>query len=158
MKKHDPENSIGFVLSDVARLIRRDFYRRVENQSLTPAQSHALACIAKKEGIKQGELAQQLEVQPITASRMVDRLTGSGWVERHPDPDDRRTVRLFTTEAAQPILDFMWEQATKTREEALRTLSDDDREFLLKTLQTIRNNLLSGACGTGPSTPDDTTE
>lgn len=142
MKEYDPNRSIGFVLSDVARLLRRNFNRRIEKFGLTPAQCQALAHLAGHQGIKQGALAQILEVQPITLCRVIDRLASAGWVERRPNPDDRRTVQLFLTEAAGPILDFMWAQAIKTREETLETLSAEDCELLLDTLHTMRTNLL----------------
>lgn len=142
MVAHDPEQSVGFVLIETARLLRRNFNRRVESLGLTPAQSQALAHVAKRQGIKQGALAQILEVQPITLCRLIDRLADAGWVERRRDPDDRRTVRLFLTDEAGPVVDFMWQQAMKTREEALESLSAEDRDRLLGTLQTVRANLL----------------
>lgn len=142
-EKHDPEKSLGFVMIDVARLLRRRFNRRIESLGLTPAQSQALAHLVKREGIKQGALAQIMEIQPITLCRLIDKLAAAGWVERRPDPDDRRTVRLFMTEEAGPIVEFMWKQAAKTREEALQDLSDENRDVLLKTLQTVRINLLA---------------
>src|SRR5690348_13133430 len=86
----DPERSFGFLLYDAARLLRRDFDRRARRIGLTRAQWSVLANLVRNEGVNQAGLADIMEIQPITLVRLLDRLEEAGWIERRPDPTDRR--------------------------------------------------------------------
>jgi MarR family transcriptional regulator, transcriptional regulator for hemolysin len=147
---HRPRHTFGFMLSDVARLMRRNFNRRVQSLGLTQAQWMLLARIARQEGARQAQLAEILEMQPISVARLIDRMEASGWVERRKDPTDRRAVNLYLTKKAAPILDELWDRADETQTVALEGLSPDQREALMKALETIRENLV-GDCSTGES-------
>lgn len=138
----NPEKSIGFLINDVTRLMRRNLNRRAQDLGLPQAQWRALAFLSRKQGVKQITLADSLEVQPITLARMIDRLEEAGLVTRRPDPDDRRAVRLYLTAEAQPLLDQMWERAAKTQDDAMADLSVAERENLIKSLQRIKQSLL----------------
>jgi len=144
MVSHDPNRSFGFIVSDVTRLLRRSFNRRAQRMGLglTPAQWQTLAHLRRNEGINQGALAQILEVQPITLSRLIDRLEAAGWVDRRPDPGDRRAVRLFLTAAAEPILDRIRAVAMETIAEAMAGIPDAERERIIDALLIVRENLL----------------
>ncbi|HKJ75351.1 MAG TPA: MarR family transcriptional regulator [Alphaproteobacteria bacterium] len=146
-----PRLTVGFVLSDIARLMRRNFNRRVQSLGLTQAQWMLLARIARHEGAKQAQLAELLEMQPISVARLIDRMEASGWVERRPDPKDRRAVNLYLTKKAEPILGELWERAEETQTIALAGLSTANREDLLKALETVRENLI-GDCSQGDKT------
>src|SRR3546814_4821449 len=93
MRTPDPDRSLGFLLNDVSRLMRRNLNRRVQALGLTQSQWRALAYLSRQEGINQVTLADTLEVQPITLARLIDRLEAAGWVERRRHPSDRRAVR-----------------------------------------------------------------
>ena len=137
-----PRLTIGFALSDVARLMRRNFNRRVQSLGLTQAQWLLLARIARHEGAKQAQLAEILEMQPISIARLIDRMEAAGWVERRPDPNDRRAVNLYLTEKAGPIIDEMWNRADETQALALAGLSPTARDELNLALETMRENLI----------------
>src|SRR6202023_1416142 len=94
MKMELPENNLGFLLHDVARLMRKRFEQNA--RGLKPPRSRAwvLAHRARHEGIQQGGLAEILEVEPITLTRILDRLEESELVERGLHPTDRR-IRLL---------------------------------------------------------------
>ena len=92
-----PYQGVGALLVEVGRLLRRNFNRRAQELGLTQAQWQALAHLSRKQGINQACLADLLEVQPITLARLIDRLAAAGWVERRPDPADRRAQRLYLT-------------------------------------------------------------
>jgi hypothetical protein len=79
-------DSIGFLISDVSRLMRRRFDERARTIGVTRPQWRALTALSRHEGINQGQLADLLEVEPITLCRMVDRLEDAGHVERRRDP------------------------------------------------------------------------
>ncbi|MBK1697300.1 MarR family winged helix-turn-helix transcriptional regulator [Rhodovibrio salinarum] len=138
---NQPNQSLGFLLHDVQRLLRRNFARRTQHLGLTQAQWQTLAYLARCEGINQAKLAELLDIQPITLTRQIDRLEASNLVERQRDPDDRRAVRLYLTEAATPLLESLWAFAEETREDALAGVSAQTRETLIQTLQEMRRNL-----------------
>jgi MarR family transcriptional regulator for hemolysin len=133
--------TFGFLLHDTARLMRRDFERRSRSTGLTRAQWAVLAYLARSEGTSQAALAEMLDIEPITLVRLLDRLEAAGWVERRPDPSDRRVRRLFLTETARPLMDQFQELAAATREAALGGLSEAERHQLTDLLTKVRNNL-----------------
>jgi MarR family transcriptional regulator for hemolysin len=136
-----PEQSIGFLLADVSRLLRRDFDRRVRSLELTQAQWRAIAHLARGDGIRQAALAESLEVKPITLTRLIDRLEAAGWVRRTADPEDRRASLLYLTPKAQPILDQMWARADEARADLLAGVPDSAQDLLVRTLVTMKQNL-----------------
>lgn len=142
-----PQQALGFILSDVARLIRRNFNRQVQSLGLTQAQWQVLAHLSRNQGMRQIQLADTLDMQPISVARIIDRMQASGWVERRPDPADRRAFNLYLTPQANPILEKMWEQGTHTRTEALKDIPVADQELLLRTLLRMRENLSHDAEG-----------
>lgn len=135
------DRNLGFLLYDAARLMRRDFDRRARSLGLSRAQWSVLAHLARKEGVKQAELAEVLDVQPITLARQIDRLERSGLVCRRPDPEDRRVRRLYLSALAEPILTQLRALGRETRAEALRGLSQEQRRSLTQILARIRDNL-----------------
>lgn len=139
-----PDQSLGFLISDVSRLLRSDFNRRVRSLGLTQAQWRAIAQLARDEGIKQATLAERLEVAPITLARLIDRLEDSGWVKRCADPDDRRLSRLFLTSKVQPVLDEMRAHAAQAVDAALSRVGSEDKRRLVRTLERMKQNLSAG--------------
>jgi DNA-binding MarR family transcriptional regulator len=137
--------TIGFVLHDVARLLRKRFEQRARSLGLTRSQFQVLAHLAKREGIQQSALADALDIEPITLGRILDKLAAGGFIERRPHASDRRIWLLYLTPKARPVLDLMQEPAEKTRAEALKGVSEKDREQLLATLGRMKVNLIE-AC------------
>lgn len=135
-------DSIGFLIGDVSRLIRRRFDERARSLGSTRAQWKTLLILSRNEGINQGQLADLLEVEPITLSRMIDRLEEAELVERRRAPDDRRAWQVFLTPAAQPILRQLRAHADALTEAAFEGIGDADRARLADTLARIRDNLL----------------
>ena len=142
MPAEDLNRTLGFLLHDASRLMRKRVDRRARALGLTRAQWRVLAQLRRREGINQSALADILEIENITMGRHIDRLEDAGWVERRPDPEDRRAWRLYLAEKVQPILDEMRVLSDETREEALAGLSPDQRDILIDGLVTIKDNLL----------------
>ncbi|MBX9885141.1 MAG: MarR family transcriptional regulator [Novosphingobium sp.] len=136
------QNNIAFLTSDVSRLLRKRFDVVSRRFGVTGPQWRMLAALRRTPGINQGALAQWLEVEAITAGRMIDRLEKSGMVERRADPNDRRAWRLFLTAAATPLLDELFTCATDVFEEALHGFAPDESALLLALLERVRANLL----------------
>ncbi|MBI3512842.1 MAG: MarR family transcriptional regulator [Proteobacteria bacterium] len=141
--KNVPERTLGLVLHDVARFLRKRFEQRAREAELglTRAQWSVLAHLARHEGINQAALAQILEIEPITLVRLLDRLQAAGLVERRPDSNDRRARVLYLTPAARPLLDRIWTLAAVVREEAMAGLPEAEREQLFRMLLKIKANL-----------------
>ena len=135
------KDTIGFLLSDTARLMRRDFERRARPVGLTRAQWQALFNLARNEGCNQATLADLLDVEPITLARVIDRLEASGLVERRLDPGDRRARLLFLGERAHPLLEELRALGAETREVALAGISEEERHQLARLLTRMRANL-----------------
>jgi len=141
MTSYSPERSLGFVLHDVSRLLRRAFDRRARTIGLTRAQWFVLAHLSRNEGINQAALADIMEIEPITLVHQLDRLEAAGWIERRLDPEDRRVRLLFLTDGGRPILDRMYELGSETRAEAVAGLSEAEHDALIDTLLRIKTNL-----------------
>lgn len=138
---YDPDRSFGFLLHDAARLLRRDFERRARALGLTRAQWAAIAHLRRQEGCNQSTLADLLDVEPITLARLLDRMEAAGFIERHPDPADRRARLVFLTAKAKPLIDRLAEFAIETRQTALAGLSPEEQERLVDALLRVRANL-----------------
>jgi MarR family transcriptional regulator, transcriptional regulator for hemolysin len=138
---YDPERSFGFLLHDIARLLRKKFDQRARGLGLSRAQWQLLVHLSRHEGINQSGLAEILEIESITVGRLVDRMEEAGWVERRLDPSDRRARLLYTTEKVAPVMERMRELAEATRNEALAGLSPAARDALIDTLIQVRGNL-----------------
>ncbi len=136
-----PQRGFGFLLKDVVRLMGRNFERRIAPLGMTQSQWRALLRLARKEGVNQASLAEQLDIRPISMTQTIDRLQAAGLVERRPDPDDRRAVRLYLTEAARPLLRQIDGLIAATLEEALAGLSEAARHQLVEQLARIKENL-----------------
>lgn len=141
----DGSTNLGFLLHDVARLMRKRFEQHARGLGLTRSQWHALAYLSRNENISQTGLADLLDLEPITLSRIVDRLVDTGFVERVPDPSDRRVWRLRLTKAGRSKLEQVRAPGDKTRAETLDGITEADRARLLETLSAMRSNL-SAAC------------
>lgn len=138
---HSNHSTLGFVLHDVARLLRRRFEQHARGSGLTRSQWQVLAYLERNEGIHQSGLAELLEIEPITLGRIVDKLQALSLVERRPHPTDRRIWLLWLTPKARPRLTKLKALGDLTRSEALADISDRDREHLLKTLTILKANL-----------------
>ena len=144
--------TLGFLLHEVARLLRRRFEQNARCSGLTRSQWQVLATLATNEGINQSGLAELLEIEPITLGRIVDKLEARGLIERHPDPSDRRVWLLHLTPAARPKLTQLRGLGDVTRGEALAGVSEADTERLLRTLQALKANL-ADACNAQAAGP-----
>jgi len=141
--KFDPDRKLGFLINDLARLLRRNFDRRLQSLGLTQAQWRAVAHLSRNEGLTQISLAEILEVQAITLTRLIDRMESAGWVERRKHPSDRRAVQLYLTAKCQPILAQMQDRASETMADALTGIGTASEQQVVETLQRIKNNLVT---------------
>lgn len=142
MQQDPAQPTIGYLIADLTRLFGRVFDRRAAHLGLTRAQWRALKRIHDQEGLSQVELADGMDMEPIAVGRVVDRLQKAGFVERRPDPDDRRRWRLHLRPQARQVMDGIVEVSTRLRAEALKGLSGNEVEALLRSLLHVRDNLV----------------
>lgn len=138
--------SIGFILNDSARLYRRAFNARVKDSGITALQWRLITYLKRHAGIRQGPLAELIEVEPITLSRMVDRLVEAGLVERRADPADRRAWQLHLTARAGELLGGIRPEVEALNDEALEGLSAAERDQLVDLVERVRANLSRRVC------------
>lgn len=139
---HRPiQREIAFTIMDVARLLKTYADQRARQYGMTRAQWAVLFRLDRSEGLKQSELAELLDLQPITLTRLLDRLAGNGLIERRADPNDRRANRLFLTPAARPLLERLSTLGEAMMDTVLAGLDANSVERLLADLDTLRENL-----------------
>ncbi len=137
----DETRQMGFLIHDVARLLRREFDRRGKRTDATRAQYVALARIRNQEGLSQTELAALMDIRPITLTRIIDRLVEKSWVERRAHPTDRRMWLLYLTPKARPHTDKMREVARDVRKKAFNGIPSQDLQKLRWMLEKVKDNL-----------------
>jgi DNA-binding MarR family transcriptional regulator len=136
------DEPVGTIVVQVARLVRLSFDKRARQIGVTRPQWQVLSVLARNEGINQGALADLLEVEAVTAGRMIDRMQEAQLVERRPDPADRRAWRLYPTERGAELLDTLRPLAIETYEIALNGIDENERQHLQALLEKMRANLL----------------
>ena len=140
-----PQPSINrefaFTLNDVARLLRTYADYKAAQLGLTRAQWAVLVRVERLEGLNQSELAEGLDLQPITLTRLVDKLSDSGLIERRPDPTDRRAKRLFLTAAARPLLERLSELGEETMANTLAGVDSASVKDMVAKLSLVKENL-----------------
>lgn len=132
---------LGYLVHDVARLIRAEFAARAIRHRMTQTDLRTIAYLGRMEGCSQRELAEVIEVRPITLGRQIDLLETSGMIERRPDPVDRRAVCLYLTPKSRARLEQLHEIGDAIYERATRNLTKTERETLLRLLDTVRETL-----------------
>lgn len=138
---NDETDRLGFLLHDASRLMRKRFEQRAMGYGLSSAQWRLLVRVFKEEGVAQARLAELLEIEPISVSRLIDRMEEADWIERRFDPADRRVRTIYLTERSRPIFGEMRALATDVYANALAGLSDEQRRTTLLGLKTICSNL-----------------
>lgn len=149
MFSEDLSRNFGFLVNDVARLLRTAYDRRIREIDLTRAQWWVLTHLYRANGVTQTELAETLEIEKPTLGRLLDRLEEKGWVRREHDASDRRVWRVHLTREVEPALRKMRVLARDLRRDALAGISETEAERFVDTLLAIKGNLLRGT----PSVP-----
>src|SRR4029078_9453815 len=125
MPHRSQNRELVFTISDVGRLLRTYADQKARHFGQTRAQWAVLLRLEGREGLKQFGLPEDLDIQPITLTRLVDRLCDNGLIERRPDPNDRRAKLLYLTPAARPLLERISTQVEVLAEEVLAGLAPD---------------------------------
>lgn len=141
MFREDLSRNFGFILNDVARLMRTTFDRRVKSLGLTRSQWWVLNHLFRNDGVTQSELADILEVKKATLGRLLDRMEQRGWIRREGHVGDRRAKRVFLTDEVEPAIKAMRTAAAAVRRDALSGLPATEQEQFVDALLAIKSNL-----------------
>ena len=134
-------HGVGFLITDIGRRLRRAFQKRMVGNSLTLAQARALVYVSRHCGIRQVDLADMLEVQPITLARLIDQLEQQGLVERRSDPNDRRAYQLHPTDKAEPHIQEIFTVIDGIRQDVLAGFNEQELALLSNVLTRMRDRL-----------------
>jgi MarR family transcriptional regulator for hemolysin len=132
--------TLPFEIGETAHALRKAFDRRAVGLGVTRAQWKVLFRLTRQPGMRQIELADMLDIEPITLSRIVDRLEEAGLVERAADPADRRAWRLHVTARAQPLVEKLRAVADEMISEAFAGIDPKDIEITRRVLGRAREN------------------
>jgi len=135
------DSNFLFTLGELHRLIRAYADKEAARYGITRAQWAVLVKVERREGLKQTELAEQMEMQPITLTRLIDKLCDNGWIERRGDEKDRRVNRLYLRKAARPLLGKLAGLRSELTATALDGINPSDAHRLLSQLETIKENV-----------------
>jgi MarR family transcriptional regulator, transcriptional regulator for hemolysin len=141
MPRRSLNREFAFSINDVARMLRTYADFKARQFGITRAQWVVLVRLDRFEGLKQSELAEMMDLQPITLTRLLDRLCGSGLIERRPDPNDRRAHRLYLTAAARPLLERFGDYGEELIATALAGVDRAAVERMVAELAIVKENL-----------------
>ena len=130
-----------FTLGEVQRAVRAYADKQAARYGITRAQWAVLAKVERAEGLKQTELAEMMDMQPITLTRLIDKLCDNGWIERRGDQRDRRVNRHYLRKAARPLLGKLAGLRSELTATALEGISPADAHRLLDQLDLIKENV-----------------
>ena len=137
----DDQHFIGYTITDVGRLLRTVFERRVSAFGLTRAQWLIIARLHRRPGLSQSEIADLLEIEKAPAGRLIERMEAKNWLQRRSDAKDRRVNRLYLTNKANRLHAAIWPIAEATVDEALHDLSAAERQRLSALMARVKTTL-----------------
>jgi DNA-binding MarR family transcriptional regulator len=137
----DLKRSLIAQLVESSRLLRNYIDNRAKERGTTRAQWIVLFRLRQQEGLSQVDLADVLELQPISLVRLLDRLVEHGLLERRPDPKDRRANRLFLTGSGRRLVDDLDSLRDAIASDVLRDIPDEAIQTSLDTLVDVKERL-----------------
>lgn len=142
--------SFGFVIKDISRLYTRRFEERARSLGLTLAECKVLVYLARNEGVSQARLCELTEIEPMNLVRILDHMQSEGWLERRPDPIDRRARQLFLKPKSMSMIEDIWSVSDAVRGVAFAGIPQQQAKLLISLLEKIHANVLT------PHTADET--
>src|SRR6202158_3533027 len=141
MSRGSVDMNFLFTLGELQRLVRAYADKQAARYGITRAQWAVLAKVERNEGMKQSELAEQMEMQPITLTRLIDKLCGNSWIDRRGDETDRRVNRLYLRKAGRQLLGKLSGLRSELTATALEGINPADAHRLLAQLEAIKENV-----------------
>ena len=143
MERENVERNFGFLVHDIARLMRMNYDRRVKRFGLTRSQWWVITNLYRNDGLTQSELAETLDIERASLGRLLDRLEANGWVQREPCSRDRRAKRVRLTNEVGPVMREMRAIAAGLRRDAMSGFTANEQEAFVDVLLAIKSNLVA---------------
>ena len=143
MERENVERNFGFLVHDIARLMRMNYDRRVRRLGLTRSQWWVITNLYRNDGLTQSELAEALDIERASLGRLLDRLEANGWVRREPCGRDRRAKRVRLANEVDPVMREMRAIAAGLRRDAMAGLEPHEQEAFVDVLLAIKSNLVA---------------
>lgn len=140
---------LGYLLVEVSKLHRAQAHTALEKLGLYRGQNFVLTTLSEQEGLAQSELAEKLLVRPPTISNSLERMECAGWIERRPDPNDRRISRVYLTEAGKALRNSVVVLWKDLETNTFAGINLDEKQQLWDWLLRIRQNLRQGTKPSG---------
>lgn len=137
----EKNDRLGALLRDAYQGITRRFALRTHAYGLSPTQWRLLGQVLKTGPKTQAALAEALDVEPISVSRLVDRMVQAGWVRREAHPQDRRARVIVPTAKAEAAAPEVLQVVDEVSEAAMARLTQSEREDLIRMLRQIIETL-----------------
>jgi MarR family transcriptional regulator for hemolysin len=141
IKYFSTHSKFGFLSYEISHIIRQRFNKEAENIGLTHAQWRTLIHLSDNENCRQIDLAQCLEIQPITLARQIDLLEEAGLVRRNKDSADRRAYRLELMPKAHAVIQELWDIADAVEAKVLSALTTQEQEQLADLLLRVKTSI-----------------
>lgn len=140
-KQLEKDLGIGYLVTDIARLMTTHYNRMMKSTGLTTTQWRVIVQLNRRNGQTQSELAHLLDMGKVSMGGMIDRLEESQWIERRADPKDRRKNRIYLTNKAHEIDDQMMKMGYELANQTFANLSQEERDTLVDLLIAVKRNL-----------------
>ena len=147
MTGNSDAESLDRLFSQICRLKHARVHTLYEALGLYRGQSRVLRALWDREGLTHTELSRQLQVQPATITKMIQRMEKAGFVERRQDPDDQRVSRVSLTAAGRSIREDVQQVWRRLEEEAFAGFAEEERVLLREFFVRIRGNLTQASGG-----------
>jgi DNA-binding MarR family transcriptional regulator len=145
--RFDWDRGIGFLVTDIARLLTTQYNRLVKPTGLTRSQWRMIVQLHRRDGLSQSELAILLTVGKVSVGGLIDRLEHSGWIERREDQNDRRSNRIYLTKKGRDIDKQMIDASEELAKVIFKDLTEDEILLFESLLTGVRQNLLDAEEG-----------
>lgn len=143
-------SKFGFLSYEISHIIRQRFNKAAEPISFTHAQWRALVHLSENENCRQIDLAEILEIKPITLTRQIDLLEEAGLVRRNKDNEDRRAYRLELLPKALGVMQELWDIADTVEAQVLSALTTEEQQLLTALLDRIKTGIYADSSAESP--------
>ena len=133
-----PTETLADPFRAVSRQLRHQTQQALAPWDVTPSQARALGVLDRHGPVRLGTLSEHLRIAPRSATEVVDSLTAAGFVERHPDPADRRATLVALTSRGGEVVAGIRTARAAEADDFFAGLDEDDRAALVRILAALR--------------------
>jgi MarR family transcriptional regulator, organic hydroperoxide resistance regulator len=145
MRKHDPPETLDFLLANICHLHHNRFHQMLEGLGLYRGQPPVLRALWEQEGMTQSELAERMKITPATMTKMLQRMEKTGFIQRKTDSEDQRVSRVYLTETGRAVQKDVESVLAQMEQDTFENFTLEEQMLLRRFFLQIRENLLSAS-------------